>query len=836
MRSNSARFLMLILLLGIASSQESTDWSGGRPNLVHSSSGREGRPGRGPGRESTFSVQTKLGEEQSGDTQPPEEKPLPVEMDLKISMAVSALSAGLMFFPLAFSAWGVYKYRNLYRAVEFIEPHNRPPKRTLSRDVELAERDTVRMCGANEVECAPCTLSFAHLDFWVTVGATWRKKGTQQHILRDVCGYFKPGTVTAVMGPSGCGKTTLLTLLSGRGQTQGEWQGVRLLNGIMLDQLAYQNVLKCQGYVMQTDTFFEDLTVLDTLLYGALLRLPERLSLQDKVQRVRTVLAEVGLSDVADSLVGGPAMKGISGGQRRRLSIALELLRLPSVLLLDEPTSGLDATTSLKLCQTLSTLAHDGNRTIITTIHQPRSEIWNTFDQVLLMADGGRTVFCGETASAVTHLSKLDTGINLQDYENLADFVIDAVGLDPERETTGRSGLADTDVGEEIELPVSAHSEAVSAQRRGRRRGVDLADVWAKSEERKALLETIKASMADPAAMPLCVAPTSFIHQIWVMMARRGRRTILHPKAALLLYAQIFVTGLVIGNAFSYPSDYDWVNKPYKIVMFIFTMSSYSMVLQYLVLVPEYFSDFPILSAERANGSCGFGAYILSCFLMETPRAVWQSAVLLCLSYGTTDLNPEPAYVGFAFICLTVGVCAWQGVVAMCACAVSHMSTVYSVLFMILGLGTLFGGVMLNYDVIPPYFLWAYYLSVPAITARALIINDMLCCHLTVSCQDMFTSSFSKDMRGTAVMMQTQICSIPDLRLDNGANIGYVALRMLRWHLSSKYQLLLALIGLGFMARVFAYVCLRARERRSSRLRERQPNLAAQLSEFQPPP
>jgi len=111
----------------------------------------------------------------------------------------------------------------------------------------------------------------------------------------------------------------------------------------------FRGAMQQQGYCRQEDTHFEDLTVRQTLLYSAMLALPDSMAIVEKIKRVEAVIDEVGLDGCAEAKVGGVKTKGISGGQMRRLSIAIELLRAPSIIILDEPTSGLDATTSLKL-------------------------------------------------------------------------------------------------------------------------------------------------------------------------------------------------------------------------------------------------------------------------------------------------------------------------------------------------------------------------------------------------------------------------------------------------------------------------------------------------------
>ncbi|KAK8597369.1 hypothetical protein V6N13_001981 [Hibiscus sabdariffa] len=188
------------------------------------------------------------------------------------------------------------------------------------------------------------------------------------HILHGITGLVHPGEVLALMGPSGGGKTTLLNLLSGR---------VKFHSGtITYNNQPYSNSLKWRiGFVLQDDVAFPHLTVKETLTYAALLRLPNTLTMQQKKERATSVISELGLVRCQNTVIGGTFFRGISGGERKRVCIANEILLNPSLLLLDEPTSGLDSTTALHIVQMLRSIARSG-RTVVTTIHQPSSRLF----------------------------------------------------------------------------------------------------------------------------------------------------------------------------------------------------------------------------------------------------------------------------------------------------------------------------------------------------------------------------------------------------------------------------------------------------------------------------
>ncbi|KAL7130752.1 hypothetical protein ABFS83_13G155200 [Erythranthe nasuta] len=201
------------------------------------------------------------------------------------------------------------------------------------------------------------------------------------------------------MGPSGSGKTTLLKIIGGR-------LNENVKGTVTYNDISYSPVLKRRiGFVTQDDVLFPQLTVEETLVFAASLRLPSRMSVRQKYERVEMIVKELGLERCRHTRIGGGFIKGISGGERKRTSIGHEILVDPSLLLLDEPTSGLDSTSANRLLQILQDLGKAG-RTIITTIHQPSSRMFHKFDKVLLIAEG-YPVYYGKARDSMEYFSCL---------------------------------------------------------------------------------------------------------------------------------------------------------------------------------------------------------------------------------------------------------------------------------------------------------------------------------------------------------------------------------------------------------------------------------------------
>ena len=207
-------------------------------------------------------------------------------------------------------------------------------------------------------------------------------------LLNNISGAITGG-LWAVMGPSGSGKSTLLNTLACRLDVNTVVEGEMRLNGAAYDNAELKRIA---GYVMQDDLLNGYLTVEETLMYAAKLRLPRTFTSKQRKDRVDDVMADLGLSHVHNVIVGTPLKKGISGGERKRLCVGMQLLNRPQLLFLDEPTSGLDSVMALDLLHTLHGLAHGQSQekavTIVCSIHQPQSKIFNLFDSLILLKSG----------------------------------------------------------------------------------------------------------------------------------------------------------------------------------------------------------------------------------------------------------------------------------------------------------------------------------------------------------------------------------------------------------------------------------------------------------------
>ncbi|GMJ14766.1 Arabidopsis thaliana ATP-binding cassette G22, ATP-binding cassette G22 [Hibiscus trionum] len=242
------------------------------------------------------------------------------------------------------------------------------------------------------------------------------KTSEERDILNGISGAVNPGEVLALMGPSGSGKTTLLNILGGRLIPSS------VGGSVTYNDQPYSKFLKSRiGFVTQDDVLFPHLTVKETLTYAARLRLSKALSRQQKEKRAIDVIRELGLERCQDTMIGGSFVRGVSGGERKRVCIGNEIIINPSLLFLDEPTSGLDSTTALRTVQTLHDIAEAG-KTVVTTIHQPSSRLFHKFDKLILLGKGSLLYF-GRASEVMVYFSSI--GCSPLIAMNPAEFLLD---------------------------------------------------------------------------------------------------------------------------------------------------------------------------------------------------------------------------------------------------------------------------------------------------------------------------------------------------------------------------------------------------------------------------
>ncbi|KAH9724094.1 ABC transporter G family member 37 [Citrus sinensis] len=273
----------------------------------------------------------------------------------------------------------------------------------------------------------PLTVTFEDLRYYVDIPSAMRKNGfnqTRLQLLSDISGTFRPGILTALMGVSGAGKTTLMDVLSGR-KTGGIIEGDIRIGGYPKVQHTFARI---SGYCEQNDIHSPNITVEESIVFSAWLRLSTQIDSKTKAEFVNEVLQTIELDGIKDSLVGLPGVNGLSTEQRKRLTIAVELVANPSIIFMDEPTSGLDARAAATVMRAVKNVVETG-RTVVCTIHQPSIDIFEAFDDLVLMKNGGRIIYFGplgqHSCKVIEYFECIPGVLKIKDNYNPATWMLE---------------------------------------------------------------------------------------------------------------------------------------------------------------------------------------------------------------------------------------------------------------------------------------------------------------------------------------------------------------------------------------------------------------------------
>jgi ABC-type multidrug transport system ATPase subunit len=287
-------------------------------------------------------------------------------------------------------------------------------------------------------------------DTVLTSGLYWNNLNVRTadgtYLLHDFCGYVENGHVCGILGPSGAGKSTTLSALGGTISSSSRSQ----VNSEVFyydDDIQSKESLRVQGgrvaWMKQEEFFFEMLSVQETLELAAFLELPDHLEPQRR-ERVMSIMESLGLIKLKNRRIGNSAShNGLSGGEKRRLSLALELISEPTLFLADEPSSGLDSTMSKKVVGLIKKLVRQRNMPCLVSLHQPQSSIFKMLDSLILLGPGGYVCYHGKASEAVSYFARL--GFPCPEQTNPAEFLLDLVSVDSE----------DAEQGSEDELRIS---------------------------------------------------------------------------------------------------------------------------------------------------------------------------------------------------------------------------------------------------------------------------------------------------------------------------------------------------------------------------------------------
>lgn len=520
----------------------------------------------------------------------------------------------------------------------------------------------------------------------------------EKEILNGISGSVDPGEVLALMGPSGSGKTTLLSLLGGRAKQSATG------GSITYNDQPYSKSLKSRiGFVTQDDVLYPHLTVKETLTYVARLRLPKTLTREEKDQRALDVIDELGLERCQDTMIGGAFVRGVSGGERKRVSIGNEIIINPSLLFLDEPTSGLDSTTALRIIDTLHHIAEAG-KTVITTIHQPSSRLFLKFDKLILLGKGS-LIYFGKSCEAMVYFSSI--GCSPLIAMNPAEFMLDLAN----------GNVTDISVPSELEDRVQIELNSESETKYGSNPTPALVHEYLVEAYETRVAENEKKKLMDPIPIDDEIKNkvnskkrewgASWCEQYSILFCR-GLKERKHDYFSWLRITQVLATATILGLLWWQSG----VNSPRELkeqaglLFFIAVFWGFFPVFTAIFTFPQ---ERAMISKERAADMYRLSAYFLARTTSDLPLDLILPVLFLLVVYFMAGLRMTAGSFFLTMVTVFLCIVAAQGLGLAIGATLMDMKKATTLASVTVMTFMLAGGFFVK-DV-PVFISWLRYLS-----------------------------------------------------------------------------------------------------------------------------
>ncbi|KAM7526280.1 hypothetical protein LguiA_016182 [Lonicera macranthoides] len=563
---------------------------------------------------------------------------------------------------------------------------------------------------------SPFVLSFTNLTYSVkarrkiTLPKCLRRTATcslnTKVLLNDISGEAKEGELMAVLGASGSGKSTLIDALADR-IAKDSLKGTVTLN----DEVLESKLLKViSAYVMQDDLLFPMLTVEETLMFSAEFRLPRSLSKSKKQARVQALIDQLGLRNSAKTVIGDEGHRGVSGGERRRVSIGTDIIHDPIVLFLDEPTSGLDSTSAFMVVKVLQRIAQSGS-IVIMSIHQPSYRILGLLDNLIFLSRG-QTVYSGSPASLPLFFAEF--GHPIPENEDKTEFALDFI-----RELEGsRNGTKEL---------VDFHKHLWRKRKdprgklpRGPRQS--LKDAISSSISRGKLVSgatnvSVDANLSSSVPM--------FANPFWIEMVVIAKRSLTNswrsPELFGMRLGAVLVTGIILATMF-WRLDNSPRGIQERLGFFAFAMSTTFYTCA--EAIPVFLQERYIFMRETAYNAYRRSSYVLSHSIISIPSLLFLSLVFAVTTFWAVGL--ADGLSGFLFFFFFIFASFWAGssFVTFLSGVVTHVMLGYTVVVAILAYFLLFSGFFIHRDRIPAYWLWFHYASLVKYPYEGVLQNE----------------------------------------------------------------------------------------------------------------
>ncbi|UZJ56055.1 hypothetical protein CBS101457_005375 [Exobasidium rhododendri] len=578
----------------------------------------------------------------------------------------------------------------------------------LPRKQRKAEQAKVQDAG--QLEEAPLAVPESTLSSPVKPG--------DRRILNGIKGSVQRGEMVAILGASGAGKTTLLNILSARVDSTGTLTGKVEFEGKPRDPASWKRTV---GFVEQDDLHMDYLTVRETLAYAARLRLPDKLfSKQEKKERVEETIDILRMEKCQHTRIGSTENRGISGGERKRVSIGTELVSDVSLLLLDEPTSGLDSFQAINVVDNLREISQKRNLACLMTIHQPSYKIFTLFDKVILLTRGG-VFYSGPPLEALAYFESL--GMGTPEGSNPADHFIQlAENLDRTDESEKRvlslltSWQAHTKRQSEEKSVYPSVSKASDSSQVQREDDMD-------SSKEKKLHSSAATSTFDEAHLRAYRHwPTAWHSELLVMASRKFVQITRDPKTLIGTAAQTVILLIIIGFAFFRlgRSQADVLAR-IGVLFFIPINNTFAVIFPILSVFPL---KRAIMKRERSAGMYRTSSFYLAELMVEIPSQMAQRALYYIILYWMIGLKAT-ASAFFIFLAVNFVQVFTSVAIGLAIGAASPTVQIANILApMINVVSLLFGGNLLPSP--PPWFIWLRYISPITYAYSAFSTNEYI--------------------------------------------------------------------------------------------------------------
>ncbi|KAL2502800.1 ABC transporter G family member 2 [Forsythia ovata] len=609
-------------------------------------------------------------------------------------------------------------------------------------------------------------------------------------LLNNISGEAREGEIMAVLGASGSGKSTLIDALADR-ISRESLKGIITLNGEILESKLLKVI---SAYVMQDDLLFPMLTVEETLMFSAEFRLPRSMSRSRKKARVQALIDQLGLRTAAKTVIGDEGHRGVSGGERRRVSIGTDIIHDPIMLFLDEPTSGLDSTSAFMVVKVLQRIAQSGS-IVIMSIHQPSYRILSLLDRLIILSRG-QTVFSGSPVTLPAFFAEY--GHPIPANEDRTEFSLDYI-RELEGTPGGTKSLVDFNKSWQMKNPRISHTNGT----------------------RQSLKDAISASISMGKLVSgstnvdsnLSSSVPIFANPFWIEVLVIAKRSFTNSKRAPELFGvrfgAVLVTGIILATIF-WKLDNTPKGVQERLGFFAFAMSTTFYTCA--EAIPVFLLQRYIFVRETSYNAYRRSSYVVSHALISIPSLLVLSLAFAAITYWSVGLAGGTS--GFLFFLIFIFASFWAGssFVTFLSGVIFNVMMAYTVVVAILAYFVLFSGFFITRDRIPAYWIWFHYLSLVKYPFQGVLQNE-------------FDDPSKCFVRGIQVFDSSPLRAVPDeikLKLLKsmsktlGMNItsstclttGSDILKQSGVTDIDKWSCLWITVALGFLFRILFYVAL----------------------------